>query len=148
MNQERYQTNGDGTITDKHTGLMWQVGYSYPENGNYLTWFKAQDYVMNLNTNRLGGYEDWRLPNRLEIQSIYEINYTFESGGRTYVLHMNPSFEFSYGSCYWTTETRLSAALGFEFDLGEIYWYPRSSESASARGVRLHLDQKKLLTCF
>ncbi len=141
----RYKQNSDGTVTDNWTGLMWQERYSYPENGKYFSWYEAESYINELNQDRLGGFFDWRLPNRLEIQSLYEMNMTFESRGKTYVLHMDPVFEFSYGSCYWTNHTRLSAALGFEFDVGEIFWYPQGSESGSARGVRLNMNPFRLL---
>ena len=141
----RYIHNADGTVTDNWTGLMWQEKYSYTENGKYFSWYEAMSYVNELNSNRLGGYSDWRLPSRLEIQSLFEMNKVFESKGKTYPLHMDPVFEFSYGSCYWTSHTRLSAALGFEFDVGEIFWYPRSSEAGSARGVRLEMNPFSLL---
>ena len=144
----RYTHNGDGTVTDNWTGLIWQEKYSYPEDGKYLSWYEAEIYIDRLNENCLGGYSDWRLPSRLEIQSLYEMNTTFESRGKTYVLHMNPIFEFSYGSCSWTNHTRLSSALGFEFDTGEVSWYPKNSESGSARGVRLKMKYSLLLDRF
>lgn len=141
----RYIDNNNGTITDTFTGLMWQESYAYIETGNYLNWYEANEYVNKLKTSALGGHNDWRLPNRLEIQSLYEISHTFESNGRTYTLHIDPVFEFSYGSCFWTNKTRLSAALGFEFDVGDIHWYPQASASATVRGVRLDMNQFKLL---
>jgi hypothetical protein len=141
----RYIFNKNGTISDKLTGLMWQESYSYPENGVYLNWFNSWDYVAELNKSKLGGHEDWRLPTRLEIQSIYEIERTFESRGRIYKLHIDPLFEFSYGSCYWTIHTRLSAALGFEFDLGELCWYPQAGECGSVRAVRQSMKSKVLI---
>ncbi|MEC7641141.1 MAG: DUF1566 domain-containing protein [Nitrospinota bacterium] len=145
---DRYSYNNDGTISDSFTGLMWQEGYSYPENGNYLSWYAANDYVRDLNAKQLGGYGDWRLPNRMEIQSIYELGKIFESRGKRYTLHIDPLFEFSYGSCFWTNKTRLSAALGFEFDVGDIRWYPQGSESASVRAVRLNMNLFELLSFY
>ena len=144
----RYKDHCDGSITDTYTGLMWQEKYSYPENGRYLDWLEAKEFIAGLNRNKLAGYSDWRLPNRLEIQSLYEMNRSFESRGRTYKLHMDPVFEFSYGSCYWTNHRRLSAALGFEFDNGEIHWYPAASLSGSARGVRLNMNSFQLLGAY
>ena len=143
--EPRYIDHYNGSVTDTSTGLMWQEKYSYSENGRYLNWWEAEKYIADLNRNKLAGHCDWRLPNRLEIQSIYEMNRSFESRGRTYKLHMDPVFEFSYGSCYWTNHRRLSAALGFEFDNGEIYWYPTGSLSGSARGVRLNMNPFLLL---
>jgi pimeloyl-ACP methyl ester carboxylesterase len=54
--------NGDGTVTDNITGLMWQQ----QEPGN-MFWDIALSYCEGLS---LGGYSDWRLPNIRELQSI------------------------------------------------------------------------------
>ena len=59
----RYRDNGDGTITDLVTGLMWQK--TPPAKG--FTWEEAKEYVENLT---LGGYNDWRLPTPKELFSI------------------------------------------------------------------------------
>ncbi len=54
--------NGDGTITDTDTGLMWtQVP------GTAVAWTAALSYAENLT---LAGYTDWRLPNIKELQSL------------------------------------------------------------------------------
>jgi len=59
--------NGDGTVTDLATGLMWQQA----DDGISRDWEAALAYAENLN---LGGYTDWRLPNAKELQSI--VDYT------------------------------------------------------------------------
>jgi hypothetical protein len=59
--------NGDGTITDSATGLMWQQS----DDGNPYNWQAALAYAEGLT---LAGYDDWRLPNAKELQSI--IDYT------------------------------------------------------------------------
>jgi hypothetical protein len=141
----RYIDNENGTISDSISGLMWQENYSYVETGNYISWYDAEKYIENLNKSRLGDHDDWRLPDKLEIQSIYEFSHQFESRGKTYTLHIDPIFEFSYGSCFWTSKTRLSAALGFEFDAGDMHWYPKASESGSVRAVRLNMNAFKML---
>ena len=57
--------NGDGTITDNATGLMWMQN----DNGEGLNWEDALNYAENLN---YAGYSDWRLPNIKELQSIID----------------------------------------------------------------------------
>ncbi|MGV7219944.1 MAG: DUF1566 domain-containing protein [Nitrospinales bacterium] len=141
----RYIDNENGTISDSISGLMWQENYSYVETGNYISWYDAEKYVAKLNESKLGNHNDWRLPDKLEIQSIYEFSHQFESRGKTYTLHIDPIFEFSYGSCFWTSKTRLSAALGFEFDAGDMHWYPKASESGCVRAVRLNMNPFKML---
>lgn len=146
--EKRFIDNKDATITDTFTGLMWQESYSYVENGNYISWYEANKYIEKLNREKLGGHSDWRLPGKLEIYSLFEPNKTFVSRGKEYTLHLDPIFEFSYGSCYWTNKTRLSAALGIEFDVGDMHWYPQASESASARAVRLSMNPFCLLSFY
>ena len=142
---DRYTDNNDGTLTDGATGLMWQESYAYAETGNYVDWYEAHAYIDRLNAKQLGGHCDWRLPDRVELQSLYEISLPFESRGRTYILHIDPVFEFGYGSCFWTWRSRLSGALGFMFDVGEMNWFPKGSVSATVRAVRSNMNPFQLL---
>lgn len=57
-----YVDNGDGTITDRVTGLMWQK-----TDGGEMSWEKAKDYARNL---RIGSHQDWRLPTSMDLFSI------------------------------------------------------------------------------
>ena len=57
--------NGDGTITDLSTGLMWQK----EDSKQGMNWENALAHAENLN---LAGYNDWRLPNAKELQSIVD----------------------------------------------------------------------------
>ena len=141
----RFIDNDAQTISDSLTGLMWQESYAYVETGNNISWYDAQGYIEKLNNLKLGGYCDWRLPERLEIQSLYEIALPFQSRGKTFTLHIDPIFEFSYGSCFWTSKTRLSAALGFEFDVGDIHWYPKGSLTGTVRAVRNSWSPQKMI---
>ena len=58
-----YTDNGDKTVTDNNTGLMWQ---QTPESEK-MTYDEAVEYVENL---ELGGYTDWRLPTIKESFSL------------------------------------------------------------------------------
>jgi hypothetical protein len=54
--------NGDGTITDDDTGLMWlQVSNDTPMN-----WWDAMDWADEL---VFAGYDDWRLPNAINVNT-------------------------------------------------------------------------------
>ncbi len=63
--QSGYRPNGDGTVTDQNTGLIWQQ----IDDGVMRTWQQAHDYCERLT---LGVYSDWRLPNRSELVSIVD----------------------------------------------------------------------------
>ncbi len=58
-----FTDNGDSTITDNLTGLMWE---KFPYNDS-LFWDNALQHAENLT---LAGYSDWRLPNIKEIESL------------------------------------------------------------------------------
>lgn len=61
-NQPSYMDNGDGTITDNVTGLMWQK-----EMGEKMSFAEAPTKAEEL---VLGGYDDWRVPTIKELYSL------------------------------------------------------------------------------
>ncbi len=65
-----FQNNGDGTISDLSTGLMWQQ----TDNGSGMDWEHVLAYAQTQNTANYLGHNDWRLPNTKELQSI--VDYT------------------------------------------------------------------------
>ncbi|MDO6563193.1 DUF1566 domain-containing protein [Amphritea sp. 1_MG-2023] len=58
-----FSHNNDGTVTDNATGLMWQQS----DDGIRRNW---QDSLAAAEASTLAGYNDWRLPNIKELQSI------------------------------------------------------------------------------
>jgi hypothetical protein len=61
-----FTDNGDGTITDNVTSLMWEKHGDDSKNWT-ATWSSA---FTKVNSMALGGYSDWRLPNRFELQTL------------------------------------------------------------------------------
>lgn len=87
-----FTDNGNGTVTDAKTGLMWQQG----EPG-YMTWPDALNYCESL-TLPSGGQSDWRLPNIKELESI------------TDDMRYSPASDTAYfpnavASNYWSSTT-------------------------------------------
>ncbi len=65
----RYTENGNGTVTDRKSGLMWATVDSYVDLGQCIDFSQAEAYVRSLNT---GGYGNWRLPGVNELAGIYK----------------------------------------------------------------------------
>ena len=62
INSPSFTDNGDGTVTDNVTGLIWQK-----TDGGEMTFEKASTYCKSLN---LSGTNDWRLPTSHELFDI------------------------------------------------------------------------------
>lgn len=99
-----FTDNGDSTITDNATGLMWMKNDSKAG----MTWQNALSYSENL---QYAGYSDWRLPDAKELHSI--LDYTRSPGItnsaaidlRFYATPItNEAGQLDYG-CYWTNTT-------------------------------------------
>jgi hypothetical protein len=63
INPPSYTDNGDGTVTDNNTGLMWQQQM----DDTLTTWSGALAYCSSLT---LAGYTDWKLPSKTKLVSI------------------------------------------------------------------------------
>lgn len=118
-----YIDNGNGTVTDTTTGLMWQQ--DTPDN--YMTWKNALSYCENLD---LGGYTDWRLPTIKELRSIVDYS------------RYNPAidttvFKDTFASFYWSNTTHsyyTSGAWGVDFYYG--YGYAATTSKYDSHYVR------------
>ncbi len=62
-NQPSYTDNGDGTITDNNTGLMW-----IKDAGSKLYYYDAKD------STSYAGYSDWRIPTIKELYSLIDFS--------------------------------------------------------------------------
>jgi hypothetical protein len=86
--------NGDDTVTDRATGLMWQ------KNGSLkgMTWAEAKEYVNKLNSDRFAGYSAWRLPTIEELASLLKSKKANDN------LHIDPIFSGKQKFC-WSADT-------------------------------------------
>lgn len=105
---QRYQSHDDGTITDHNTGLVWEKKTAANMLDAY-TWDDAFVYVAGLNAVRFAGYDDWRLPNIRELQSL--IDY-----GRFDPAVAPELNDCANGSCtvsgsYWSSTSAISAGI-------------------------------------
>jgi len=107
--RNHYSANGDGTVSDHSTGLMWAQG----DSGGGLDWQDALAWVEQRNAEGYLGYSDWRLPDAKELQSL--VDYT-RSPDTTGSAAINPLFDSTAITneagqtdypCYWTGTTHL-----------------------------------------
>ena len=64
--------NRDGTITDNLNGLMWKQSDTMNDLKKWVNYHDSVDYVRELREHKFAGYDDWRLPTQMEMQTIYD----------------------------------------------------------------------------
>jgi len=129
----RFTDNGNGTISDNGTGLMWQkcqLGLSGSScttgSATTHTWQQALDEA---DGSSLAVYNDWRLPNHKELLSIVEQRCYNPSINTTYFPNTSTSLFWSASPGADST----GSAWSVDFGSGYSYNYNRSSN----RYVRL-----------
>ncbi len=125
-NNFSFKDNGDGTISDLNTGLMWQ---QVPSSKTF-TWQEAVDYCNSL---ELGGYSDWRMPSAKELYSIENFSEGWPYLDTKYFTLA--SGRITKDEQYWTSnyyvgttvEGGNNAAFGVNFVTGHIKAYPANA---------------------
>jgi len=147
-----YTDNGDGTITDNITELMWEKqsadGTIHDKDKDY-TWANAfAVHIAGLNTPPCFALHcDWRLPNVKELLSIVNYDENPQHGS----LAVSPAFNTGCAarctvltcSCtaaaiYWSSSTDAGypgVAWGVTFSVGQVYGSGKSG-AGRVRAVR------------
>jgi hypothetical protein len=118
-----FTDNGNGTITDNNTGLVWEKkgdSGGLHDKDNFYQWTGNSaeetiwDWVEDLNAEAFGGSGDWRIPNARELLSIANFQ-----GTALPVFNNNcvAGATVFTGSCtknlsYWTSTSDIHSALG------------------------------------
>jgi len=74
----RFSDNGDQTVTDNLTGLLWtkdanpisSFSIDNTNSDGSVTWQGALDFMKKFNQVSYQGFNDWRLPNRNELSTL------------------------------------------------------------------------------
>ncbi len=141
--------NGDGTVTDHATGLMWMKGDSGQlkagtKRDGKLNWQEALAWAEGL---EYAGYSDWRLPNAKELHSIVDYTRspdTTHSAAIDPVLAVTPitneggATDYPY---YWTGTTHVrsravDAAVYISF--GRALGWMRNRRAGARRLMDVH----------
>jgi hypothetical protein len=104
-----FTDNGDGTVTDTSTGLMWQQAGS----SNSMDWGEALAYCEALN---LGGYTDWRLPNEKELRSL--VDYSRYNPAINTAFFPNTAALWYWSSTTFADGTDSAWGMGFDYGNG------------------------------
>jgi len=102
-NPTHYTDNGDGTVTDNDTGLMWQKTLPVTSPPPYQIW---NDAVATCRGLRLAGFDNWRLPSAIELLSIVDY-------GQAKPAIDQSVFPNTPAAPFWTSSTTPSAGANY-----------------------------------
>jgi hypothetical protein len=114
----RFIDNGDGTITDLQTGLMWEkkvagatclncVDDRYSWDAAMIDWLDRLNgrLINSPNEGGVAGHSDWRLPTLAELQTIVELNASGCAEGSPCIDPIFGPSTSSLSSLYWSAST-------------------------------------------
>jgi hypothetical protein len=104
----RFTDNGDGTVTDNLTGLMWTKDAN--DNGT-MSWNDAIDYSNNLSLGNAGcgsNHTDWRLPNVNELQSLIDFGHELINSVDVKLPTGHPFVNVEVGPPYWSSTSKIN----------------------------------------
>lgn len=100
---QRFIDNGDGTVIDFATGLMWIKDPGQSPGGLFYDRMYWYDAINNCENLEFAGWDDWRLPNINELMSIVDHS------------RYNPAFDptiftqfYDMWTPYWSSTTNAS----------------------------------------
>ena len=147
-----YVDNGDGTVTDTNTGLMWEKlsrDGSIHDKELLYTWAQAFAVkVAGLNALAFAGYTDWRVPNVNELYSLAKLD-QYSPAVSSPAFHWNCvvgctvltcSCTYTQLAVYWTSTSEQqypgAAAWVVGFHDGTVFRRDKVHTPAHVRAVR------------
>ncbi len=134
----QFVDNGNETISDSRSNLMWNKSDSFAEFGYGINWFEANDYIENLNEKNFAGFDDWRLAGFEEAKSLFAfaVSNRDKDGAE---IHVDPLFTPGGGHNTWTYEEKpdyQQYAMMFSYITGNEMWEHKDNEYCHVRPVR------------
>ncbi|KJU84205.1 membrane protein containing DUF1566 [Candidatus Magnetobacterium bavaricum] len=126
----RFTDNGNNTVTDNLTGLLWSKDAVVPTvggcKGGLKNWKGALDYVACLNTAKYLGHSNWRLPNVNELASLVNAGASSASWLNTQGF-TNVQANYYWSSTTYANASNTSVAWGVNMDSGDMISDVKSS---------------------
>jgi hypothetical protein len=122
----RFSDNGNQTVTDNITGLIWTRDGNAPGPAGCSpsvtkNWAGALTYVSCLNTNNYLGHTDWRIPNKKELSSLYSYSHTETASWLNTQGFSNVQAHWYWSSTTLTSSTSVAWIVDMSNSFGVYY---------------------------
>lgn len=133
----RFVDNGDSTILDNDTGLIWSKEDSWPVAQDWLTFQESLQFVDEMNKKDYLGFHDWRIPEKEEIEKIFVAESTIMARSNC-EIHIDPLFASGGGNASWCLPFDQQAAFYFSYVSGTAQHFDQDYSQGYVRLVRLY----------
>ncbi len=135
--------NGDGTINDPNSGLMWKKTDAWIDTHKFYLWADHREYVEQVNVEKFAGHDSWRIPSKAEAATIFnKEKECIDKNGS--VFYVDPIFERGGVGNTWISECSDEKIIRYDFKTGVDTAYPPADIWASIRLVRKEGDPPNL----
>ena len=133
---KRFKDNGDKTITDTKTGLMWMKEDSYLHFGHWVNWFESIHFIKKINEDGFANQYDWQLPTIEQLTTLHEMDkMNSKVLGKGMNIHIDPIFAKEGSASLWSIEENGNYnAFGVVFNTGKRF--NKSKKSTFRKAVR------------
>ena len=100
---KRFQDNASGVITDNKYKKIWLPKDSWGDLGQWRNYNESIAYARLMNQVYAGGFSDWRIPTKQEVEELYDI--TCDSlDWEDEIVHISTLFVTKCSNFIWTSD--------------------------------------------
>jgi hypothetical protein len=128
--------NGNGTVTDPNTGLVWKKTDAWLDTHKFYTWQAHRDYVNGVNKEKFAGYDNWRIPSKGEAVTLVDKTGSKQCEDKNGTMFpIDPIFDAGCVSNTWIIECSDEKIIRFDLKIGIDTAYPGQDVWGSVRLV-------------
>ena len=128
--------NGNGTVTDPNTGLVWKKTDAWLDTHKFYTWQAHRDYVSEVNKEKFAGYDNWRIPSKSEAVTLVDKTGSKQCEDKNGTMFpIDPIFDAGCVSNTWILECSDEKIIRFDLKIGIDTAYPGQDVWGSVRLV-------------
>ena len=128
--------NGDGTVTDPNTGLIWKKTDAWLDTHKFYTWQDHRTYVDQINKEKHAGIDNWRIPNKQEASTLVDKTGTKSCEDKNGTMFpLDPIFDAGCVTNTWISECSDDQIIRYDLKIGLDTPYPGNDVWSSMRLV-------------
>ena len=128
--------NGDGTVTDPNSGLIWKKTDAWLDARKFYTWQAHREYVDKVNKEKFAGYDNWRVPSKAEATTLVDKTGTKQCEDKNGTMFpLDPLFDAGCVANTWISECSDDKIIRFDLKIGVDTPYPGQDVWGSIRLV-------------